>query len=649
MKTTFTRTFVTVTVILLVGLLSIGVFLRALLRGYLDETTYTQLENDAKVISQLAVSYHQEDGQIWNRDFFVNLNTVSEVSEADTVICNVHGKILLCSEDYLNCPHNGMVLSRDYLNRVAANGRSRDIGLIQGLYEDNRYVCATTIQSQGNLAGFVIVSIPVAASQSVLNKMTDFYILLAVSAVLLSVLVVSIFVHRQSRPLQVMAKTARSFGQGELSARVPIRDGYTSEVDQLATAFNNMAASLEKSEHQRQEFVANVSHELKTPMTTIGGYVDGILDGTIPPDKAGQYMQVVSDETKRLSRLVRSMLDISRLQDAPIPQSVDRRRWDTERIAQRQKGCIGAPYNMFRLYGYDIDVDLRDPGPDEKEPIVHPLHDGQQFDLGGRIVTAYECPGHAPGEMVFLDSQTRCLFAGDALNYNLGVASVPVETTLRYLKRLQAMSDQYDCIYNGHHDFRALGAPLDEDCLPNAIALCEDIVAGHYSPAEVPSFWGQPMPLGKAKRPDKAPPMIAGQVMDLWCEKNAVAEASALSYIQRDKTACMFIYPLRAAAWLSGADEAQIDALGCYGEQFGRVFQATDDLLDVVGDSAEMGKTLGKDAEQGKLTMVSLYGVDGARKMVNEQLEKALAALENFGKDADFFRELIRSMVNRTN
>ena len=143
--------------------------------------------------------------------------------------------------------------------------------------------------------------------------------------------------------------------------------------------------------------------------------------------------------------------------------------------------------------------------------------------------------------------------------------------------------------------------------------------------------------------------MIAGQVMDLWCEKNAVSDASALSYIQRDKTACMFIYPLRAAGWLSGADEAQIDALGCYGEQFGRVFQATDDLLDVVGDSAEMGKTLGKDAEQGKLTMVSLYGVEGTRSKVAEQLEEALHALEGFGDQADFFRDLVRSMVDRTN
>jgi len=143
--------------------------------------------------------------------------------------------------------------------------------------------------------------------------------------------------------------------------------------------------------------------------------------------------------------------------------------------------------------------------------------------------------------------------------------------------------------------------------------------------------------------------MIGGQVMDLWCEHQSIANEAALSYIQRDKTACMFIYPLRAAGWLSGANEEQINALGAYGEAFGRVFQATDDLLDVIGDSAEMGKTLGKDAEQGKLTMVSLYGVDGTREIVRRQLEQAMQALEIFGERADFFRDLIRAMVNRTN
>lgn len=188
-------------------------------------------------------------------------------------------------------------------------------------------------------------------------------------------------------------------------------------------------------------------------------------------------------------------------QKIPIPMSLDRRRWDARMIARRQKGCIGAPYNMFSLYPYHINEDLREPGEEEGFPRIRDLYDGQQFDLGGgRIVTAYECPGHSRGEMVFLDHQTRTLFAGDALNFNLGVSAVPVETTLRSLKKIQGLKGQYDVIYNGHHDFRALGAPLDEDCLPDAIAILEDVMAGHIVPCETPSFWGQSIPLEPGER-----------------------------------------------------------------------------------------------------------------------------------------------------
>ena len=69
-----------------------------------------------------------------------------------------------------------------------------------------------------------------------------------------------------------------------------MEDSYSEETRDLAIAFNNMASSLQKSEYQRQEFVANVSHELKTPMTTISGYVDGILDGTIPQERRNYYL-----------------------------------------------------------------------------------------------------------------------------------------------------------------------------------------------------------------------------------------------------------------------------------------------------------------------------------------------------------------------
>jgi glyoxylase-like metal-dependent hydrolase (beta-lactamase superfamily II) len=164
----------------------------------------------------------------------------------------------------------------------------------------------------------------------------------------------------------------------------------------------------------------------------------------------------------------------------PIPQDIERRREDTRLIAMRQKG----------IYPYNIDVDIREPGPDEPMPIIHHMYDGQQFDLGGRIVTAFECPGHSPGEMIFLDEGTRSMFCGDALNYNLGLNATSIELAVKYLERMRDMGDRYDGIYNGHHDFRPLGMPLGDDCLPNAIDLCHQLLNGTYSPVLVPSFWG---------------------------------------------------------------------------------------------------------------------------------------------------------------
>ena len=142
--------------------------------------------------------------------------------------------------------------------------------------------------------------------------------------------------------------------------------------------------------------------------------------------------------------------------------------------------------------------------------------------------------------------------------------------------------------------------------------------------------------------------MIGGQVMDLYCERSGIADERALAYIQYGKTACMFIHPLRAAAMLCGAGEDDVKALADYGRAFGLLFQASDDLLDVTGTQADMGKTLGKDAESGKLTCVSAYGLEGTRARVAQLHSEALDAISRFGDRAAFFRELVDAMVDRT-
>lgn len=165
------------------------------------------------------------------------------------------------------------------------------------------------------------------------------------------------------------------------------------------------------------------------------------------------------------------------------------RKDDIRLMASRQKGHIGCYYSMFNLYGYDID-EIYEHTADEPQPVYHPISDGHQFDLGGgRIVTAYFCPGHTADELVFLDDYTRSLICCDAINYNITLAQYPLAESIKYLERIQDMKDRYDDIYNGHHDFRPFGMPLGKDCLPNLIDLCYQYQSGEYSEAIVPSFW----------------------------------------------------------------------------------------------------------------------------------------------------------------
>jgi len=321
MKTTFGRNFVTHAVILLAALLLVGVTFQWLVRDYLTDRVVEELKNDSATVSELAAAYYS-DGGLSGREFLTNLSVASRVSSADTVICDSSGTIILCSDSPLGCHHQGLtVSSHAYLDRVLSREYTVTTGVVEGLYSDVRYVVSTPIRGAGGATfGFVMVSTPVADTVSVLERLRDTYIFISVLVVLAAVIVMTFYARRTATPLRDMAKTAAAFGHGDLQARAQVPANAPEEIRDLALAFNNMAVSLEKSEYQRKEFVANVSHELKTPMTTIGGYVDGVLDGTIPESQQKKYLQIVSDETKRLSRLVRSMLDISRLQDQGIPE-----------------------------------------------------------------------------------------------------------------------------------------------------------------------------------------------------------------------------------------------------------------------------------------------------------------------------------------
>ena len=322
MKSTFSRNFSSIAIILLLALTVLGTSFQIMVRSFLTESTLTGLRTDAGAIADLAAAYSLE-GSLTNWQFLLNLDVASKVTDADVVICNAQGKVVLCSDALLGCEHQGLQLNPEYLEKVLVNNGDTATGVIRGLYNDRRFVVSVPIVSSLSdaVSGIVMVSIPTQDTDQVLARISNLFLTCALVVILLSVLVMSVFLRRESRPLRDMARAANAFGHGQLEARVRVDEDTSEEVQELALAFNNMASSLQKSEYQRQEFVANVSHELKTPMTTISGYIDGILDGTIPEERRDHYLRIVSDETKRLSRLVRSMLDISQLQkEQGIPE-----------------------------------------------------------------------------------------------------------------------------------------------------------------------------------------------------------------------------------------------------------------------------------------------------------------------------------------
>ncbi len=355
MKSSFGRSFFAIATVLLLSLVLLGTSFQMLINDYMTDNTIQGLQQDAHILADLAAAY-SIDGSLNSREFILNLDIATQISSFDAVICNKEGEIVICSCYPSVCEHIGWRVDQNYLTRVIQNSGDVATGVIKGLYSDSRYVVCLPIVSSGSVGGIVMVSTPVIATTQILNRISNLFLTTSSFVVLIAVVVATFFTRRESKPLQDMAKAANAFAHGNLTARVRVDESTSEEMQELALAFNNMATSLQKSEYQRQEFVANVSHELKTPMTTISGYIDGILDGTIPEQRHSYYLQIVSDETKRLSRLVRSMLDISQLQSQDIPEE-KKMHFDLEEVLGQVLITFEKKITDKKL---DVDVDMPD-------------------------------------------------------------------------------------------------------------------------------------------------------------------------------------------------------------------------------------------------------------------------------------------------
>ena len=296
------------------------------------------MEEKMELLSENAVNVAQSTSNTLQNDFSdgVNLvsvklicNTLMQTSsaiDADIFIVNHEGYVVFCKDNLQsnlslytgNCMvHSNHKISPETL-KTALDSVMGYMGDLDGALEGVNFIVSAPVKAGNKTVGVVYATQPVLDGLApYVSGIFRMFFWAALLALILAFLIVYLVSYKMTKPLREMSQAAKQYALGDFSKRIPVSKSLfmdSDEIEELVIAFNSMAQTLATLEMSRRSFVSNVSHELKTPMTTIGGFIDGILDGTIDPSKQKQYLRVVSDEIKRLSRLVTGMLNMSKLE-----------------------------------------------------------------------------------------------------------------------------------------------------------------------------------------------------------------------------------------------------------------------------------------------------------------------------------------------
>ena len=314
MNSIYFKNFMATATVVLASFLIVGIAFVFMGRYFVMTDAKDNMMANADEIARAAEVLSDDELDNWN--IRMTLSVLAQGTGNHIFLCEEDGLVVSCSDMDLACEHIGRLISQTYLHTIVAEERMSKLTDLDGFYEGARVVVGEPIRSNEEVTGYVFVTKDASTIVGAYGTFIYVFFLTCLAVLSIAMIISLVFSKTMSKSLDEMAIAARKYAHGDFSMRVTSYSDRADEMGALTDSFNAMADSLEKSERSRQEFIANVSHELKTPMTTIAGFAEGLLDGTIPKQEEEKYLVVIADETRRLSRLVREMLDMSRMQDS---------------------------------------------------------------------------------------------------------------------------------------------------------------------------------------------------------------------------------------------------------------------------------------------------------------------------------------------
>lgn len=332
----FFKYFFIFSAIVLLSFLVIGLSLMLFVANFFSSQTLRETQKNAYELAKSTTALVNSDIVKKNSEAIAllmcqNVEMLASTTNSDVYICNINGQIEICPEtinDFRleftdDCEiHKKIQIPTTYVQRVK-NGSVSEFTTLGDSYSTYHSVSMEPFYMNDSFYGFCVVASPVTGG--FLSGIKEVLVLFMVSAAIALVLVtiaVYVMTGKIAKPIRNLETATTLYSSGDFTYRVPEINS-NDELAHLITKFNAMATSLSQIENSRRSFVANVSHEFKTPMTTIGGFINGILDGTIPPEKQNYYLNIVSSEINRLSKMVNMMLNISKIETGNVEINIE--------------------------------------------------------------------------------------------------------------------------------------------------------------------------------------------------------------------------------------------------------------------------------------------------------------------------------------
>lgn len=353
-KSIFFKIFSVNLVTIIVSVLVLALMQSVLISQFVYRERINSLKQNAKTIATFI-----ENGTA--PDHLKNfLYGFSHSTKTNILIIDSNGDVLLASTPDDNYNRNTLRIEGKYLEDVLKNNEKIVKGTLDGTFRSEMFTLQVPIvtKHKDQVIGAIFISTPVPEMN---RAQMQLYRILGLSLCLVILISFSLsfaLSRRISRPIKRIGQTAKQFAHGDFSNRVELDKGAENivEINELTQTFNDMAYSLEKSDDIRNNFLSDVAHELRTPMTTISGFVDGILDGTIPPERQNDYLTIVRDEVGRLSGLVNSFLNLTRFETSN--QALEPSNFD---ICETLRRTLVGFENKIEEKAIEVELDISEP------------------------------------------------------------------------------------------------------------------------------------------------------------------------------------------------------------------------------------------------------------------------------------------------